>query len=241
MHSLFISDLHLCAEQPRTSQNFLRFLRETAPGAEALFILGDLFESWAGDDDLADLHHAEIAQALAQLASSGTSVYLLHGNRDFLIGPVFASATGIQLLEDPTLINLYDTPTLLSHGDTLCSDDVEYLAFRAKVRNPAWASAFLAQPLAQRKSQIEQLRSQSALEKQHKSAAIMDVNPDSVAATLRTHGYPRLIHGHTHRPAKHLHALDGKTCERWVLPAWDDGGGYLRCDPNGCHATHINN
>jgi len=234
MHSLFISDLHLCASRPRTTQIFLRFLRETAPQAEALYILGDLFEYWLGDDELSAPHHAETTQALAQLASGGVKVFLLHGNRDFLIGVAFAQAAGMHLLNDPSLIDLYGVPTLLMHGDTLCSDDADYLAFRAKVRNPAWISAFLAQPLAQRQTLIRQWREQSEQEKQHKSEAVMDATPATIAATLRDYGYPRLIHGHTHRPARHSHSVDGHSCERWVLPAWYDEGGYLRCDENGC-------
>lgn len=241
MHSLFVSDLHLCAARPRTTQIFLHFLRETAPRAEALYILGDLFEYWLGDDALADPSHAETAQALAHLASGGTQVFLLHGNRDFLIGEGFAQAAGLRLLNEPTLIDLYGAPTLLMHGDTLCSDDVAYLAFRAKVRDSAWKSAFLAQPLAQREALIQQWRGQSEQEKQHKPEAIMDANPATIADVLRHYGYPRLIHGHTHRPARHSHDVDGHSCERWVLPAWYDEGGYLRCDSSGCAAIPASN
>jgi UDP-2,3-diacylglucosamine hydrolase len=239
MHSLFVSDLHLCRARPRTTQIFLRFLQEVAPQAEALYILGDLFEYWVGDDDLAEPHHAEITQALARLAGSGTSVFLLHGNRDFLIGETFARSAGVRLLDEPTLIDLYGVPTLLTHGDTLCGDDSDYLAFRTKVRDPAWQNDFLAQPLAQRKALIEHWRGQSEQEKQHKPAAIMDANPDTIADTLRRYGYPRLIHGHTHRPAKHSHSVDGRVCERWVLPAWCEEGGYLRCDRDGCQAIQF--
>lgn len=218
---------------------FLHFLRDHAQQAEALYILGDLFEYWIGDDDLASPFHRKIVQALAQLAASGVRVYLLHGNRDFLIGPAFAQAASLCLLDEPSLVDLYGVPTLLSHGDTLCSDDVDYQNFRAMVRDPAWQQSFLAQPLAQRKALIEQWRGKSEQEKKYKEAAIMDVNSDSVAATLREFGYPRLIHGHTHRPAKHLHCVDGHTCERWVLPAWEEEAGYLRCDEGGCYAIHI--
>lgn len=208
-------------------------MRDAAPEAEALYILGDLFDAWVGDDDLAEPLHAEVTQALARLSGSGVRVHLLHGNRDFLIGPAFAQAAGLQLLPDPTLIDLYGTPTLLTHGDTLCSDDAAYLAFRDQVRAPAWHSAFLAQPLAERKALAAQWRARSEQEKQSKSEAIMDANPDAVADTLRRHGYPRLIHGHTHRPARHEHQVDGRLCERWVLPAWDAAGGYLRCTRDG--------
>lgn len=239
MHSLFVSDIHLCPERPRTTAAFLRFLREIAHQAEALYVLGDLFEYWIGDDDLATPFNDEIVQTLAQLADSGVRVYLLHGNRDFLIGPAFARAASLHLLDEPSLVDLYGVPTLLSHGDTLCSDDVDYQNFRAMVRAPAWQQSFLARPLAQRKTLIEQWRGKSEDEKKYKEAAIMDVNPDSVAAMLRKYGYPRLIHGHTHRPARHAHNIDGHACERWVLPDWDQEGGYLRCDESGCYAIHI--
>jgi len=234
MNTLFVSDLHLCSAKPHTTQIFLRFLRETASCAEALYILGDLFEYWLGDDDLTAPEHAEIIQALARLAGGGVKVFLLHGNRDFLIGEVFAQAAGLCLLDDPSRIDLYGVPTLLMHGDTLCSDDVAYLAFRTKVRDASWRRAFLAQPLQQRQALIQQWRKQSEQEKQHKPAALMDANPAAIADILRVHGTPRLIHGHTHLPAKHTHFVDGLTCERWVLPAWCDQGGYLHCDQNGC-------
>jgi UDP-2,3-diacylglucosamine hydrolase len=234
--SLFISDLHLRPERPATTALFLAFLENTVSAADTLYILGDLFEYWAGDDDLNDPHHATIAAALAQC---GATVNLLHGNRDFLLGPVFAQAAALTLLEDPRVIDLDGVPTLLSHGDTLCSDDRDYLELREKIRNPAWISAFLAQPLALRKTQIETMRQHSEQEKQSKDYALMDANPDSVAAALRDHACARLIHGHTHRPAHHHHQVDGHTCERWVLPAWDDHAGYLCCSPDGCKALRI--
>lgn len=235
-HSIFISDLHLCPTRPAINALFARFIRDTAPQAEALYILGDFFEYWAGDDDLADPFHAAIARQLARLAQSGTRIYLMHGNRDFLIGADFLRAAGATLLPDPTLIDLYGQATLLMHGDTLCSDDMAYQNFRAQVRSPEWQRTFLTTPLAARKAQIEALRKQSEQAKSTKPAEIMDTNADTVATTLRAHGYPRLIHGHTHRPARHVHEVDGKRCERWVLPDWYETGGYLRCDAAGCMA-----
>lgn len=241
-HSLFISDLHLCPTRPHVTQLFLHFLEHTATGAEALYILGDLFEYWAGDDNLNDPFNSKIANTFASLADHGTTVYLMHGNRDFLMGNTFAQACHLILLADPVLIELYGTPTLLTHGDTLCTDDTDYQAFRAKVREPAWQAAFLAQPLAQRKATIEELRRKSETEKQLKPSAIMDVNPDAVNALLEKHGYPpRIIHGHTHRPAQHILQLNGKAYERWVLPAWEEnGGGYLHCDSAGCTSFLVN-
>ncbi len=236
MSALFISDLHLCPERPAITARFLAFLEKTVGAADTLYILGDLFEYWAGDDDLNEPHHAAIAAALARC---GATVYLQHGNRDSLLGPVFAQAAALTLLEDPHVIDLDGVPTLLCHGDTLCSDDRNYLELRKKIRNPAWISAFLAQPLAQRKAQIETMRQQSEQEKQSKDYALMDANPGSVAAALRDHACTRLIHGHTHRPAHHLHQVNGQICERWVLPAWEDHPGYLCCGPGGCKALRI--
>jgi UDP-2,3-diacylglucosamine hydrolase len=238
-HSLFISDLHLSADRPEVLSAFAKFLVTTAVQAEALYILGDLFEYWAGDDDLDAPFNRQVVAALANLHAGGTALYLMHGNRDFLMGEALASACGARLLPDPSLVDLHGTPTLLMHGDTLCTDDTAYMAFREQVREAAWQQHFLAQPLAQRKEQIEQLREQSRLAQRHKTAEIMDVNAESVINTLRQRDYPRLIHGHTHRPALHVHEMDGHRCERWVLPDWYEQGGYLRCDEHGCEAVKI--
>ena len=237
-HSLFISDTHLCPTRPAINSTFFEFLRHPAAQAEALYILGDLFEYWAGDDD-DDPFNGSVLAALRELADRGVAVYLMHGNRDFLIGNRFASACRAKLLPDPTLISLYGTPTLLMHGDTLCSDDVKYQAFRTKVRNPGYQQQFLAQPLSSRKQIIAGLRAENAEEKQQKSEAIMDVTPATVEAVLREHGYPRLIHGHTHRPALHQHVVDGHRCERWVLADWYLSGSYLHCDTAGCRAIEL--
>lgn len=238
-HSLFISDLHLSADHPESTSSFLEFLSTTATQAEALYILGDLFEYWAGDDDIHDPFNQQLIQALAGLSANGVSIHLMHGNRDFLMGEALATACGATLLPDPSLIRIHGTPTLLMHGDTLCSDDTDYMAFRAQVRAPEWQSHFLEQPLAQRKAQIEHLRAQSQLAQSRKTAKIMDVNAESVINMLSSYGYPRLIHGHTHRPARHIHDIDGHSCERWVLPDWYEQGGYLRCNESGCEAIKI--
>ncbi|MBZ0106110.1 MAG: UDP-2,3-diacylglucosamine diphosphatase [Sulfuricella denitrificans] len=238
-HSLFISDLHLSADRPEISSGFSAFLESTATHAEALYILGDLFEYWAGDDDIHDPFNRQITQALLRLHTRGVAIYLMHGNRDFLMGEVLAEACGARLLPDPSLRNIYGTPTLLMHGDTLCTDDIDYISFRAQVREPEWQQQFLAHPLALRKAQIEHLRTQSKQAQSRKTADIMDVSAESVINTLRKHHYPRLIHGHTHRPAQHIHDIDGRVCERWVLPDWYEQGGYLRCDEHGCAAIRI--
>ena len=233
--SLLTSDLHLSPAQPHVTHQFGEFLRRHAGGAHALYLLGDLFEYWLGDDTLDAPLAQQIIAWLAELSTRGTQVYLMHGNRDFLIGTEFARRCGARLLDDPCLINLHGTPTLLSHGDSLCTDDLPYQAFRRQVRHPVWQAQFLALPVAERIAQAETARRQSEAAQQEKSAAIMDVNLDAVHALLRAHGYPRLIHGHTHRPARHSFELDNHACERWVLPDWSDTrNGWLRCDAGGC-------
>jgi UDP-2,3-diacylglucosamine hydrolase len=229
-HSLFISDIHLCENSPHTTRLFQHFVEHIAPQSEALYILGDLFEYWAGDDDLNSPFHVKITAALQALSNRGTQIYIMHGNRDFLMAKHLAESCMATLLADPTVLDLYGTPTLLTHGDALCTDDTAYQAFRQQVRNATWQQQFLAQPLAQRKAQIQQLRSQSEAEKQHKAMSIMDVNLQAVNELLRENSYPRLIHGHTHRPAHHLHHLDEHTCDRWVLGDWDKYANALHCD-----------
>jgi UDP-2,3-diacylglucosamine hydrolase len=239
MSTLFISDLHLCPSRPEINRIFFRFLENQACAARALYILGDLFEYWAGDDDLGEPFNASIAAALARLTGSGVSAYLMHGNRDFIIGSAFARSSGIELLPDPSLLDLYGQPTLLMHGDTLCTLDREYQDFRREARSPAWIDAMLAKPLAERRVAIEAMRRRSEEAKGRKPAEIMDVDPAEVEAVLRRHGYPRLIHGHTHRPARHTHRVDGHDCERWVLADWYKCGSYLACDESGCRAKRL--
>lgn len=240
MSSLLISDLHLSPQQPDTVRRFLDFLEHTAPRADALYILGDLFDYWIGDDSLAEPFNAAIAQALAALRSKGCHVFLLRGNRDFLLGDAFARASGVAYLPAIAAVDLYGTPTLLLHGDELCTGDTGYQTFRAQVRSPAWQGEFLAKPVAERKALVESLRQRSEAEKRIKADGLMDATPAAIDHLLRQHGHPRLIHGHTHRPARHLHSLDGHTCERWVLPSWDDQPGYLECAKTGCSLLTIN-
>jgi UDP-2,3-diacylglucosamine hydrolase len=239
LSTLFISDLHLCSGRPQSNRSFFDFLEREARSARALYILGDLFEYWVGDDDLDDPFNATVVAALARLVAGGVPTYLMHGNRDFVIGEAFARASGVTLLPDPTLLTLNTQAILLMHGDTLCTLDLEYQAFRREVRSPAWIRNLLHQPLTERKAAVEALRSKSEQEKRSKPAAIMDVAPAAVEAALRHHGYPRLIHGHTHRPARHVHMVDGHACERWVLADWYQGGSYLACDESGCRAVQL--
>jgi UDP-2,3-diacylglucosamine hydrolase len=239
-YALFISDLHLCSSRPAITSLFLEFLENAASQANALYILGDLFEYWAGDDDVGDAHHQPVIHSLQLLAASGTDIFFMHGNRDFLLSQVFAKAAGITILPDPTLLMLYGKRVLLSHGDALCTDDTDYQAFRQQVRDPAWQDSFLAQPLAERKNQIESMRMRSEQEKSRKTENIMDVNAEAVENLIRAYSYPELlIHGHTHRPDRHMLEVDGRNCERWVLGDWYEQGSCLKFDDAGCTAIHL--
>ena len=233
MTTLFIADLHLEAAHPARTALLLEFLRQQARSAEALYILGDLFETWIGDDDDTD-PGPPVAAALRALRECGVPVFFLHGNRDFLLGERFASAAGVQLLPESVVINLAGEPVLLLHGDTLCTDDRDYQAFRAQVRTPAWQAQLLALPLAQRRILAAQLRDSSRQATGQKAADIMDVNPTEVERVMRWHGVSRLIHGHTHRPAIHDWSLDGQPARRAVLGDWrEDQGSVLCCDESG--------
>jgi UDP-2,3-diacylglucosamine hydrolase len=238
--SLFISDLHLTEAHPGITRMLFGLLRGAARDADALYILGDLCEYWAGDDDLDEPLNRDVSVALRELADHGVAIYFMAGNRDFLIGEDFARRSGFTLLADPALVDLDGTPTLLTHGDTLCTDDAAYLQFRTMVRTPAYIAQFLAQPLAARKTQIAAIRSRSEAEKHAKAAGIMDVNRDAVIAAMREHGSLRLIHGHTHRPADHLLDIDGSPGRRIVLADWHDARGeYLRCVGSDCSRVEL--
>jgi UDP-2,3-diacylglucosamine hydrolase len=236
---LFISDLHLTRERPQAALLLRRFLREVAPSATALHILGDFFEAWVGDDDLSEPFHADIAEALRTLSGHGTQVAFLPGNRDFLVGEAFARAAGLTLLPDPTRLDLFGVPTLLTHGDAFCTDDATYQAFRAQVRGAAWQQAFLALPLAERRALARELRERSEQAKAGKKPEIMDVNTEAVERAFRESRVDRIIHGHTHRPARHQHLVDGHPRERWVLADWYDTGAYLHCDAQGCRSVAL--
>jgi UDP-2,3-diacylglucosamine hydrolase len=230
---LFISDLHLTPERTAISQLFFAFLRAEARTARALYILGDLFDAWIGDDDLGDSFHASVASALHELADSDCTIYFMAGNRDFLLGPDFARAAGLQILPDASVIEHDRARTLLMHGDALCTADTDYQDFRAKVHTEAWQRDFLSKPLEERRAIARQLRSDSLSSKQRKTDAIMDVSPSAVVDAFRQSGCTRLIHGHTHRPGHHEYSVDGKRCERFVLADWFSSGSYLRWDANG--------
>jgi UDP-2,3-diacylglucosamine hydrolase len=231
----FVSDLHLRAERPDLTARFAAFLDDTAARRfPALFILGDLFEYWIGDDDLASPFNAQIATMLRAVSDAGVALYFIHGNRDFLIDETFAQATGLALLEPATVAEIAGTPTLLMHGDTLCTDDIAYQEFRRRVRSADWQAVFLARSLAARRTEVEALRRQSIAAIQGKAEALMDVNPQAVISALATHRCRRLIHGHTHRPARHAPMLSSGIAERWVLSDWDtQRGDALEIDATG--------
>ncbi len=234
MATLFISDLHLCAQRPAVIRLFLDFLRERAARAEALYILGDLFEYWIGDDAMHDAEFASIVEALHALTQGGTPAYIMHGNRDFLIGQDFEKASGCRLLPDPTLIDLYGERVLLMHGDTLCTDDVAYLNFRHMVRDPRWIAGFLGKTVDERNAIVRNLRETSKAAMAEKKPEIMDVNANTVVTVMREQGVRHLIHGHTHRPAQHAVQIDGQAARRSVLGDWYEQGSVLVCDHRRC-------
>lgn len=240
MHIHFISDLHLSADRPTLTALFERYLAGPARAASCLYILGDLFEYWAGDDDLDDPLAARVASQLAALADAGTQVFFMPGNRDFLIGADFSSRARLTLLPDPTPISLDGQPALLCHGDSLCTDDLAYQAFRAQVRHPAWRAQFLAQPLPARLAFAAQARAasqqrQQGLQQDDRAGfeTITDVAPATVAEVMQRYGVDLLIHGHTHRPAVHALALGARTGTRVVLGDWYTQGSVLRADADG--------
>lgn len=223
---LFISDLHLDASRPRITELFLDFLQDNAGNADALYILGDLFEAWVGDDD-ADPHHARVQDGMRALTDSGVAGYFMHGNRDFLVGHRFAERTGFNLLQDPSVIDLFQRPALLMHGDTLCTDDAGYQAFRRQVRDAAWQEKFLAQPLAARHAFAATARAESKAAQAGLAMDIMDVNREAVDAAFLEHGLALMIHGHTHRPGVHTFLLEGRPRQRIVLGDWYAQGSVL--------------
>ncbi|HTV53186.1 MAG TPA: UDP-2,3-diacylglucosamine diphosphatase [Steroidobacteraceae bacterium] len=223
---LFVSDLHLGAESPHATAQFLGFLQSIAARAQALYILGDLFEVWIGDDD-PDPELARVCEALAALSARGVPCFVLHGNRDFLLGEQFCRRTGCQLLPDPVLTELGGERVLLTHGDALCVDDHAYQELRSIVRSPRWQRRFLALPARQRMQLASQARAGSRAHTARTIPYVMDVNAEAVLAAFRATGARRIIHGHTHRPGRHPQMLEGRPIERIVLGAWYEQGSYL--------------
>lgn len=232
MSVLFVSDLHLDPVRPAATQAFLALLSGRARGASALYILGDLFEAWVGDDDPGE-PGASVCAALKALSGDGVPVYLMRGNRDFLYGQQIAERSAATLLPDPCVIDLQGVPTLLMHGDLLCTEDAAYQAFRRQVRDPTWQQQFLAQPLAARHAFAAQARAASREHQQGASESIMDVTPAAVVNTMARYGVSRLIHGHTHRPAMHALLVEERPAQRIVLGDWYDQGSLLWVGPDG--------
>ncbi|WP_345768985.1 UDP-2,3-diacylglucosamine diphosphatase [Citrobacter amalonaticus] len=231
MTTLFIADLHLCTEEPAITAGFLRFLAGEARQADALYILGDLFEAWIGDDDPNPLHR-EIATAIKAVVDSGVPCFFIHGNRDFLIGKRFACESGMTLLPEEKVLNLYGRRVLILHGDTLCTDDAGYQAFRAKVHQRWLQTLFLALPLCIRKRVAARMRADSKAANRSKSLEIMDVNPHAVIAEMEKHHVQWLIHGHTHRPDVHPLRANSEPAFRVVLGAWHTEGSMVKVTPD---------
>jgi UDP-2,3-diacylglucosamine hydrolase len=233
MTTLFISDLHLDPSRPHITALFEGYLAgDEVRHADALYILGDLVEAWIGDDDDAELPQ-RIATATSAVRDAGIPVYFMVGNRDFLLGDAFAKRAGMTVLDDGTVHEIEGKPTLLMHGDVLCTDDVAYQAVRRQVRSPEWQAHVLSMPLEARRALATQARQDSRTHTGSTMESIMDVNADAVAEAMRKVGVTRLIHGHTHRPAVHSLTLDGKAAERIVLGDWYEHGSVLRLDASG--------
>ncbi len=226
MTTLFISDLHLEPQKPVLAQAFLKFIAERTEQIDALYILGDFFEAWIGDD-FENPFTDTLIDALKSVSGRGVSLFFMHGNRDFLIGERFAEQTGCTILPDPTVIDLYGTPTLLMHGDTLCTDDIAYQQFRKMVRDPHWQKELLSKSINERLAIAQNLRDVSKEETGEKTADIMDVNQTEVIEVMQQFQVQHLIHGHTHRPGKHQLVANGISAQRTVLGDWGSHGWYF--------------
>jgi UDP-2,3-diacylglucosamine hydrolase len=237
--TLFLSDLHLSPANPPAVAAFEAFARGPARQASAVYILGDLFDAWVGDDQLRSGFYRRIGHAVRGICDAGAAVYIARGNRDFLIGEGFADATGATLLDERTVLDLGGVPTLLLHGDELCTDDVAYQRFRARTRTAQWREHILSKPYWMRRAIATYLRLRSRHATAGKDEVIMDVNAEAVAQAFRVHGVTRMIHGHTHRPARHELSVDGVPRERHVLAAWHDEGYYLEVDDTGVRTRRI--
>ncbi len=237
--TLFLSDLHLSPDRPLAVAAFHAFASGPARKAAAVYILGDLFDWWVGDDQLRDPFIVPIAGSLRAISTAGVPLYVARGNRDFMLGEAFAKAIGATLLPEQLRVDLHGVPTLISHGDELCTDDIESQAYRARVRAPGFMRRVMRLPYFVRRFLAAWLRRKSSSDKSLKPEYIMDVNADAVAAAFRLHGALRLIHGHTHRPNRHRHEVDDTSRERWVMADWHDRGHYLAVDEYGVHERDI--
>lgn len=234
--TLFISDLHLDENLPALSDLFVQFMHEQAPKADAVYILGDLFEAWVGDDDDRPSTQFFINE-LRALSDKGVPLFIMPGNRDFLFSQAFEKRCNCSLLSDPTVIDLYGTATLLMHGDSLCTDDIKHQESRELLRSTDWKSRFLSQPLKTRIQQAKEYRSMSRKHLKDAPDAIMDVNQETVVDIMREYNVQQLIHGHTHRPAIHSLTVNGEHAKRIVLGDWNSRGSILHCDELDCNLT----
>lgn len=237
--TLFVSDLHLSGERPDITALFIDFLGREAAQADALYMLGDIFEYWIGDEAVNWPEYRPVIAALSALTRVGVPLYLMRGNRDFLMGAGLEKATGGKLLGDPTHVSLYGTDTLLMHGDSLCTRDTEYMQFRTMVRDPKWQKEFLAKSVEERDTVARNYRELSKANGKIKPMDIMDVTPQAVEETMRNQKVHRLIHGHTHRPATHKLTIDGQPATRIVLGDWYEQGSVLRCTKQGCELSSL--
>ena len=238
MATLFISDLHLEADRADIGEQFFAFLEDEASQADALYILGDFFEAWVGDDD-PDAYYASVKKALRALVDRGVPVFFMHGNRDFMIGERFAEETGVTILPDPSPAEFYGKSVLLSHGDALCTDDTEYQQVRMMTRNPEWQAMMLDKPLDERLAIAAQAREQSKARNAGLPEEIMDVNADAVASLIGQHGVDILLHGHTHRPGIHGVVVGDRHALRVVLGDWYEQGSVLRWDEDGIDLSEL--
>ncbi len=237
--TLFLSDLHLSPDRPLAVAAFHAFASGPGRAAAAVYILGDLFDWWVGDDQMRESFIAPIVKSLRSISDAGVPLFVAHGNRDFMLGEAFARATGSTLLPEQLLLDLHGVPTLICHGDELCTDDAQYQVYRARVREPGTQARLLRLPYFVRRLMAAWLRRKSRNDKSLKPEYIMDVNAEAVAQALRVHRAQRMIHGHTHRPARHEHEVDGTPRERWVMADWHDRGHYLAVDDRGVHEREI--
>lgn len=238
MTTLFISDLHLSDERENITELFIKFLDQRASHADALYILGDLFEVWMGDDFIHPSYQQSISK-MKQLSDDGLAIYVMHGNRDFLMTEQFSVMSGTTLIQDPYIIDLYGTPTLLMHGDTLCIDDIEYQKFRTMVRNPSFIEDFLSKPIEERLAIATKYREASKTETASKAMDIMDVNQQAVETMMQEQNVFQLIHGHTHRPAIHDFTSNNNKMKRIVLGDWYEQGSVLVCNESGCQLESL--
>ena len=232
MATLFISDLHLEAERPDIAKQFLEFMEKEARECEELYILGDLFEAWVGDDD-PNTHYFTIKRSLRKLVDRGVPVYFMHGNRDFMVGREFSNETGVKILADPYRVDMYGRKVLLSHGDLLCTDDIQYQKVRKMTRDPEWQAKMRAKPLKERLRIAAEARRHSLEQTINMSLEIMDVNQQAVEKMIREHNVDVLLHGHTHRPAVHTVDLGNRKAQRIVLGDWYRQGSVVRWDSRG--------